>query len=78
MVDQRNDEQKRGGAEIDATHEYVSVAAIQAGKPERYGFFWSGLPGEPPPRVAITVHHFTLGDSDAEVAQTCAGYAELL
>jgi hypothetical protein len=78
---QRNVEQKRGGAEFSVTLEDVPVTEVRMdsrGHPAYYGFFWSGVPGTPPPRVGRYVRQFELSGSPVEVVQACDRYATLL
>lgn len=81
MKDQRNAEQKQAGAEVSVTMEYVPVTEVRMdnrGHPAYYGFFWSGVPGTPPPRIGRHVHHFELGGSAVEAVEACERYAALL
>ncbi|SRR5712691_3384263 len=81
MVTQRNVEQKRGGAEVSITWEFIPVTEVKTdyqGHPAYYGFHWFGPPGIPPPCVGRPVHYFALGKNEGEVTVTCTQYLDCL
>lgn len=80
LNDQRNYEQKRGGADVTVIWEYVRVTQVRTGCPTHpgYGFHWFGPPGTPPPPVGIPVHLFESSRGDQEVTLACQRYLGLL
>jgi len=81
MVTQRNVEQKRGGADVSVTWEFIPVTEVRTdyqGHPAYYGFHWFGPPGVPPPQVGRPVHSFALGNNKGEATATCKQYLDCL
>ncbi|MBI3695603.1 MAG: hypothetical protein HY238_12290 [Acidobacteria bacterium] len=78
--DQRNSEQKRGGADVTVIWEYVPVTQVRTERATHpaYGFHWFGPPGTPPPRVGIPVHLFESSRGDQQVTLACQRYVGLL
>lgn len=77
LKNQRNYEQKRGGAEVAVVWEYIPLTQIRTesrGHPAYYGFHWFGPPGTPPPTVGIPVHLFEASGGDREVTTACQRY----
>jgi len=80
LKDQRNYEQKRGGADVAVVWEYVPVTQVRTERPTHpaYGFHWFGPPGTPPPLVGIPVHLFESSHGKQEVTSACQRYLGLL
>jgi hypothetical protein len=80
FVNQRNQNQKRGSADVSAVLEFIPVTEVRQ-DPQRhpaYGFHWSSLPGAPPPEVGISKGLFSFNGSQLEVTSACKRYVRLL
>jgi|SRR3990172_1975455 len=80
LRDQRNNEQKRGGAEVLVTWDYVPFSRAPASDRSHpaYGFHWFGPPGTLAPLVGIPVHSFESVSGDPAVVVKCRQYVEVL
>ena len=80
LKNQRNYEQKRGGAEVAVAWDYIPISRVPRADRSHpaYGFHWVGPPGTPEPLVGIPVHSFESAEGEQEVAETCRRYVGLL
>jgi hypothetical protein len=80
LKNQRNYEQKRGGAEVAVAWDYIPIFRVPVADPRHpaHGLHWSGPPGTPEPLVGIPVHSFESATGDHEVIEACRRYFELL
>lgn len=80
LRDERNREQKQGGAKVGLSYEFVSICELASDSPGRpvYTFVWAGPPGTPPPRVDRRKYEFNFGRGHEDVVTLCRKYATLL
>ena len=80
LKNQRNDEQKRGGAGVASAWDYIPISQVPRTDRSHpaYGDHWFGPPGTPEPRVGVLVHSFESAEGEPEVADTCRRYIGLL
>jgi len=80
LKDQRNYEQKRGGAEVSVAWDYIPVSRVPTTNRSHpaYGFHWFGPPGTPEPLVGVPVHSFESASGDQDVVVACRRYVGLL
>lgn len=80
LKNQRNYEQKQGGAEVAVGWDYIPISRVPSTNRSHpaYGFHWFGPPGTPEPLVGIPVHSFESASGDQEVIETCRRYVDLL
>ncbi|RXZ45438.1 hypothetical protein [Crenobacter cavernae] len=77
---QRNAEQKQGGATVSEALEYIPYVEIRSeslGDPT-YSFQWLGPHGTPHPTVGRPIHHFEFCGSLVEVTTLSKQYVDLL
>lgn len=80
LKNQRNYEQKRGGADVAVAWDYVPLTRMLpggAGQPT-YGFNWFAPPGTPPPLFGVPVYSFKSTGDEQEVTKTCREYVDML